>query len=756
MDTCGFPKDLFYYYQANWTCKPVLHLFPHWNWAGKEGQPISVWVYGNCNEVELFLNGTSQGRQSLSVQSHVAWSVPYTAGTLQAIGYMNGLAVATNTITTTGAPASIELLPDRSTILADGLDLSVVTVAVLDAAGRVVPTATNTVSFSISGGTILGVGDGNPSSHEADKASQRGVFNGLAEVVIQSTNQPGSIILTAISSGLPSTNVTITEAAVLPAPPAPGGVAAVASNAQVAISWDVLPGAATYSLWRATVSGGPYTLVAGGLGSLGYTDSAVTNFTTYYYVVTANGSGSSTNSAEVSATPTTIVSGLTASVINGQIVLNWSGLPGAAYNVKRSSVPGGPYAVLAASTASTNYIDASVVDCQTYYYVVTISNATTESLNSTEASATVPGALPTGFQNADVGSVGLAGSASFCGGEFTVTGSGADIWSTSDAFQFVYVYVPTSTNCSIRARVLSVQNTSGNAKAGLMIRETLVAGSRQALVDVEPSAGNEFIWRSSTGGSSSSSVISGVTAPYWVRLTRTNNSFQAYCSPDNIVWTEIGSATTISMATNAYVGLAVTAHNNEALNASVFDNLSISSLPVTTAPVLTPLGDQTVNVGQTVVVTASAMDTNLPSPKLTFSLVAGPADATLVQTNNTNAVFTWRPSVTDANTTQQIPLMVSDSYLVSSSATESFMVTVNPLVLPGLSFSGLSDGQLTLSGTNVVIGPDYGVLVSTNLANWSLLFITNLALANPFQWTDSTTTGRPMQFYRLKVGPPLP
>ena len=214
MDTCGFPKDNFYYYQANWTLKPVLHVFPHWNWS-TPGQPINVWAFGNCQTVELFTNGVSLGRQTLNVLGHVEWdSVSYAPGTLEAIGYNNGVAVITNTMVTTGAPAQIALWPDRSTILADGSDVSVVTVAVLDALGNVVPTASNTVNFAVSGGAIIGVGNGDPSSHEADKASsQRSVFNGLAEVIVQSTSQPGSITVTATAAGLTSTNITITAAA---------------------------------------------------------------------------------------------------------------------------------------------------------------------------------------------------------------------------------------------------------------------------------------------------------------------------------------------------------------------------------------------------------------------------------------------------------------------------------------------------------------------------------------------------------------
>jgi len=125
---------------------------------------------------------------------------------IQAIGYNYGVATITNTIATSGAPASIAIVPDRSTILDDGQDVSVVTVEVIDAQGRVVPTATNSIHFTVTGGSILGVGNGNPSSHEADKAVQRSVFNGLAEVIVQSATEAGPIKLTATSSGLVPTS----------------------------------------------------------------------------------------------------------------------------------------------------------------------------------------------------------------------------------------------------------------------------------------------------------------------------------------------------------------------------------------------------------------------------------------------------------------------------------------------------------------------------------------------------------------------
>jgi hypothetical protein len=655
-------------------------------------------------------------------------------------------------VVTTGAPAAVALIPDRSTILADGRDLSIVTVAVVDSAGRVVPTATNLVNFTISGGAIIGVGNGNPTSHEADKGSnQRMVFNGFAQVIVQSTNQPGSITLTATATGLTSTNITITEAASLPAPAAPTGVAAALGNSQVVVSWDVVPGATTYNLWRATTSGGPYSIMATNFGSLGYTDSNVTNLTTYYYVVTANGNGSSVNSAEVSATPAVIVTGLTATAGSGQIVLNWTGSAGANYNVKRSVVSGSSYSIIASSIATTNYTDTNVATCQPYFYVVTVTNAGNESLPSGEASASLSGgALSSPWLNTDVGSVGVAGSATYCGssGQFTIAGSGADIWNSADAFQFVYVYVPVSTNCDIRARVASVQNTSGNAKAAVMIRDSLNSNSRMVLADVEPTAGIEFIWRSTAGATPASSSVAG-TAPNWVRLTRTNNTFRAYWSANGISWTQIGASTNFTMATAAYVGLAVCAHNNAVLCTSVVDNVSASFLAANTAPTLAAISSQTVNVGQTVAFTATATDTDQPPQTLTFSLLNGPGTL-----NASSGAFSWRPAVSNANTVNPVSLMVADNGTPSLSATQSFTITVNPLTQPTASSIVLNGGYFGFQ-INGQTGPDYAVQVSSNLFNWSTLLITN-SPAMPFSWADTNAATLPAQFYRIKVGPPLP
>jgi beta-galactosidase len=168
-DTCGFPKDNFWYYRSWWVQEPVLHLMPHWNWAGREGQEIDVRALTNCEAVELFLNGRSLGRQTLSPYGQLKWKVPYAPGILSAKGFKGGQLVSETKVETTGAPAVVQLAPDRAAIDANGEDVSVVTVSVVDDQGRVVPVADNAVKFELEGpGRIIGVGNGDPSCHEPD------------------------------------------------------------------------------------------------------------------------------------------------------------------------------------------------------------------------------------------------------------------------------------------------------------------------------------------------------------------------------------------------------------------------------------------------------------------------------------------------------------------------------------------------------------------------------------------------------------
>ncbi len=198
VDTCGFPKDNYFYYRAWWRKEPLLHLFPHWNWEGREGEEIPVWVHSNLDEVELLVNGKSLGRQKVPRYLHVEWKVPYEPGAIEAHGYKDGKLALTEKRETTGPVASLRLTADRTTIDADGEDVAVLTVDALDSQGRAVPTASETIRFKVTGdGVLIGVGNGDPNSHESDKEPRRSLFSGLAQVILQSTKTPGTIEIEA-------------------------------------------------------------------------------------------------------------------------------------------------------------------------------------------------------------------------------------------------------------------------------------------------------------------------------------------------------------------------------------------------------------------------------------------------------------------------------------------------------------------------------------------------------------------------------
>ena len=199
---CGFPKDYFYYYKAWWSTVPSLHVFPHWNWPGKEGSIVSVWVYSNLDEVELIVNGKSLGRQKVPHLGHLQWKVTYAPGYIEARGFKNGKRVLRERRATTGAPAALRLSADRRQINSDGEDVSMVKVEVLDRAGNPVPTAQNKIAFKISGpGNLIGVGNGDPNCQESDKLPSRSLFNGLAQAIIQAGTVPGSIVIEARVEG---------------------------------------------------------------------------------------------------------------------------------------------------------------------------------------------------------------------------------------------------------------------------------------------------------------------------------------------------------------------------------------------------------------------------------------------------------------------------------------------------------------------------------------------------------------------------
>lgn len=214
MDVCGFPKNLYYYYQSWWVEKNVLHISPHWNWKTQTNKAIDVWVNSNADEVELLLNGKSLGKKKMERNSHLRWTVDYAPGKLEARATRNGTRMNV-IVETTDAPYKLDMKVDRSAVRADGADGTIVNVTVLDKNGRPVPDAMNRIDFKISGsGKIIGTGNGDPSSHEADRCGdqvscQRSLFNGKCQVILQSSGEPGVMQLEASSPGLIGTTVSV-------------------------------------------------------------------------------------------------------------------------------------------------------------------------------------------------------------------------------------------------------------------------------------------------------------------------------------------------------------------------------------------------------------------------------------------------------------------------------------------------------------------------------------------------------------------
>jgi beta-galactosidase len=235
IDLCGFPKDEYYFYQSQWTDQPMLHLFPHWTWPGREREVIPVVCYTNCDSVELIVNGQSFGEQgydfprygmdpskswgeqaffprarSTTADLHLRWTVPYAPGTLKAVGKRDGEVVCVQEIVTAGPPVRIDLAADRTAIAADGRDVVHLTVRILDQDGNPVADADDLVTFQVEGaGQIIGVDNGDPVSHEPFQSNQRRAFHGLGLAIVQSTITSGTIQVTASAPGLTSAQATI-------------------------------------------------------------------------------------------------------------------------------------------------------------------------------------------------------------------------------------------------------------------------------------------------------------------------------------------------------------------------------------------------------------------------------------------------------------------------------------------------------------------------------------------------------------------
>lgn len=218
LDYCGFPKDEAWYLKAWWTDEPVLHIFPHWNLQGHEGEEVGLWAYGNCDEVELTVNGKRLGRQKMPRNGHLKWTATYQPGKVVATGYKNGRRILTQTIETTKSAAQVVMRPDRQTLTADGRDLAVVNIDIQDVKDRFVPDACPMLTFRIEGpGHIIGAGNGDPAYPGADhptdgdcKEFQIPAFNGHAQLLVQTTAEAGQIVVSCASDGLKSVPCVLT------------------------------------------------------------------------------------------------------------------------------------------------------------------------------------------------------------------------------------------------------------------------------------------------------------------------------------------------------------------------------------------------------------------------------------------------------------------------------------------------------------------------------------------------------------------
>ena len=470
-------------------------------------------------------------------------------------------------------------------------------------------------------------------------------------------------------------------------------VTVTAGDSQNTLNWTAVSNATSYIIKRSLSPGGPYTLVATGVTGTSYTDTGLTNGVTYYYTVIAQSSlAQSAGSTQTSGIPVTPApAGLVVTGWNTETYLSWTPVSGASsYNIKRSTTSGGPYTTVAPGVTTASYSDTGLTNGTPYYYVVSAIKGA-ESVNSAQATAT-PTSNPAAafWTQQDIGSVVLSGNASYSAGVYSVTGAGADIWGTSDAFH--YVWQNFDGDGAIIARVASQSTTDASAKAGVMIRDTLAANSAYAGVFITPSNGVVFQSRATAGGTSTTAITAGPVAPYWVKLARVGTTFTAYTSADGATWTALGSQT-LTLGTSIYVGLAVCSHTTATLGSVTFDNVGI----VPTA------AWSTTDIGTVNLVGASFYDTPVATVIGAGADIWGTADAfrfTYLPASGDCDITARVSAIDNTNTAAKACVMIRETTGAGSAHAMAMVTPGSGMALQyRTSTGGASSSSTLLSGT---------------------------------------------------------
>ena len=357
-------------------------------------------------------------------------------------------------------------------------------------------------------------------------------------------------------------------------------------------------------------------------------------------------------------------------------------------------------------------------------------------------------AAVTNWQTQDIGNAGNTGFVATNGATFTVSGSGLDIWNNGDAFRLLYQ--TRSGDGTLTARVTGITPTDPWAKAGVMIRESLDSGSRNATMALSASNGVAFQQRITPLGATTSTVLGpSVAPPYWVQVVRSGGNFTGSVSTNGTNWTQVGTTSIAGFNSTALWGLAVTAHNNTLTNVATFDNVMLPIVVSTSAPpVIATISNRTLIAGQTLNFTNTIVNPATPPWTLTWNLVDAPSNASL---NSASGIFGWRPLLAQSPSTNYISLSVSQNSTPPLSGTQNFSVVVLSPVSPTISAPTISNGVfgMTVAGNP---GPNYGIYGSTNLLNW-LLLQQSISPSLPLQFSDPVATNFSRRFYRVQLGP---